>query len=280
MNTGLKGKVVWITGASGGIGRALAKEFASEGCNLILQAGENLNSLETWVSDEGLKDSTCCVAGDVRNPESLANVVRKGVDAFRRIDVCIANAGIWPLQDLPIHKLSSERIRSVLDINLLGVLFTAREFFRHLDSIEDPDGTSLCFVGSTAGKFGERGHAEYAASKAALVGILRTLKNEIVQLDPFGRVNLVEPGWTATSMAQEAINNDETVRRALTTMPLRQIARPEDIARSVLFVSAPLLARHITGQTLTVAGGMEGRSQWEREDIILENVRSRLEKDA
>ena len=106
MNTGLKGKVVWITGASGGIGRALAKEFASEGCNLILQAGENLNSLETWVSDEGLKDSTCCVAGDVRNPESLANVVRNGVNVFRRIDVCIANAGIWPLRDLPIHKLS------------------------------------------------------------------------------------------------------------------------------------------------------------------------------
>ena len=80
-------------------------------------------------------------------------------------------------------------------------------------------------------------------------------------------------------MAQEAMDNDETVRRALTTMPLRQIARPEDIARAVLFVSSPLLARHITGQTLTVAGGMEGRSQWERDDIILENVRSRLEKD-
>ena len=134
-------------------------------------------------------------------------------------------------------------------------------------------------MGSTAGKFGERGHVELAGSKAALVGILRTLKNEIVQLDPFGRVNLVEPGWTATSMAQEAMDNDETVRRALTTMPLRQIARPEDIARAVLFVSSPLLARHITGQTLTVAGGMEGRSQWERDDIILENVRSRLEKD-
>lgn len=279
MNSGLEGQVVWITGASGGIGKALAKEFASEGSKLVLQAGKNLSELETWVREEGIAEFTFCSSGDVRDSESIQRVIDEGASKFGKIDICIANAGIWPTDDVPLHKLDIERIRNVLDVNLFGLILTARAFFRHLDRSPGREGSSLCLVGSTAGNFGERGHTEYAASKAALSGVLRTLKNEIVRLDPFGRVNLVEPGWTATSMAEDAMSNDATLRRALATMSLRQIARPEDVARATVFLSAPFLSRHITGQTITVAGGMEGRVQWDENEIVLESVLSRLKGD-
>ncbi len=242
-------KLVCITGASGGIGRPLAEAFASRGARLLLLAHRGAASLDDW------RGRARIAVADVRDPAALDAAL-----AGERIDVCVANAGIFPPDDVGLHAMSEARVREVIDTNLLGSMWTARAFLKNLAAHPGRD-AALVLIGSTSARFGERGHAEYSTSKAGLYGLLRSLKNEIVDLDPTGRVNLVEPGWTVTEMARTSID-DGAVQRALRTMPLRRMAAPEDVANAVVFLASPA-ARHVTGEVLTVAGGMEGRVRWE-----------------
>ncbi|MFT5286871.1 MAG: 3-oxoacyl-[acyl-carrier protein] reductase [Planctomycetota bacterium] len=279
METGLTDKVVMITGASGGIGRAIADEFAAEGAQLALLGYRQFNELKKRTAGKNWADRALCVRADMSNAGDLDRAVSQIVDRFGRIDICVANAGIWPPEDVPLHKLSEARIREVVDVNLLGAVWTARAFLAALAKSgprEDGDGASLVFTGSTAGQFGESNHVDYSLSKAGLYGLVRSLKNEIVHLDQYGRVNMVEPGWTVTEMARPALENPNNITRALGTMSVRQLARAKDIARSILFLSSPILARHLSGQIITAAGGMEGRQLWEAEDIDVAEVRSRV----
>jgi 3-oxoacyl-[acyl-carrier protein] reductase len=118
---------------------------------------------------------------------------------------------------------------------------------------------SLVLVGSTAGIFGEAGHADYAAAKSAiLVGLLLSLKNEIVRIAPGGRVNAVAPGWTESPMTRGLVD-PQRVRAVSRTMALRKVAEPEDVARQVVVLASDELSGHVTGQVVVVAGGMEGR---------------------
>src|SRR5690606_21452281 len=126
--------------------------------------------------------------------------------------------------------------------------------------------------------FGEAMHSDYAASKAGLVGLVRSLKNEIVKLEPFARVNMVEPGWTVTEMAREALSTPGKITHIAKTSALRQLGRAVDIARTVVMLSSPAVARHITGEILTVAGGMEGRTLWQPEDIDEDAIRRRVKE--
>ncbi|HTE04882.1 MAG TPA: SDR family oxidoreductase, partial [Planctomycetota bacterium] len=142
----------------------------------------------------------------------------------------------------------------------------------------DGHGASLTFLGSTAGRFGEAGHAEYAAAKAGLRGAMLSLKNEIVHLDPFGRVNLVQPGWTVTHMARPALQQPGVIGRVLSTMPLRQLGRARDVARAIVVLASPAASRHVSGEALTIAGGMEGRQQWTAADVDEEAVRRRAQE--
>jgi len=235
VNLGLAGKRVCITGASGGIGRALAESFAAEGARLLLLEGRR--------------------AADVTQPAALEAAM-----SGERIDVCIANAGIFPAADVPLHEMPEHRIRSVIETNLLGTIWTARAFLRNLAAHPGKD-ACLLLIGSTSARFGERGHAEYSVSKAGLYGLLRSLKNEIVALDQTGRVNLIEPGWTMTEMARSSVDAG-VVDRALRTMALRRVATPDDVANAATFLASPR-ARHITGEIITIAGGMEGRLLWD-----------------
>lgn len=276
MNLQLEGKVALITGASGGIGRSLAEEFDQEKCRLVLHANRNPEPLRQWIGSRSFHEEPLVVQGDVRDAEQVEALFERARERLGRIDLCVANAGIWPEQDVGLHRMDASRIREVLEVNLLGVIWTARAFLRCLErSGPDPDGSgaSLTLIGSTAGRFGERGHAEYAVSKAGLVGLLRTLKNEIVRLDPAARVNLVEPGWTVTDMTREHLQDDQLVRRTVSTMALRRIALAEDVARVVVTLASPAASRHVTGQTITVAGGMEGRQLWTDEEIDADEVR-------
>ena len=196
-----------------------------------LRRGGPLNHLGTQI----IADMHDC------DPAALDEAMRAGERAFGRVDVCVANAGIWPAEALLLHELPEARIREVLEVNLLGAIWTARAFFASLARTgprADGRGAALIFIGSTAGHFGEKGHVEYAASKAALRGLLLTLKNEIVALDPRGRVNLVEPGWTVTPMAADRISRAAKVlagRWRLTAAPIRY---------DVIVVGAGLLPRH------------------------------------
>lgn len=282
MDLALTDKVVLITGASGGIGRALAEAFAGEGAKLVLQGHKRFDELAKYVATREWRERALCVKADVSSPAEVDEAFATGAAKFGRVDACVANAGVWPREDLLIHEASEERIRAAIDANLFGSLWTARAFFAQLarsGARPDGHGASLVFIGSTAGRFGERGHTEYAVSKAGLYGLVRSLKNELVRLDPYGRVNMVEPGWTVTHLVRKELETPGAIQKVARTMPLRQLARASDIARAVLFLSSPAMARHVSGEVLTVAGGMEGRVQWAPEEIDEAAVKQRLGRE-
>ena len=152
---------------------------------------------------------------------------------------------------MPVAELPLDRWRSTIDGNLTATFLTARGFARGLAGGRG----ALVLIGSTAGRFGEAGHADYAAAKAAIgQGLLLSLKNELAP----ARVNVVAPGWTVSPMTEASLT-DELVDQVTATMPLRKVARTEDIARAVAFLLSDRAAGHITGEVVTVAGGMEGR---------------------
>jgi 3-oxoacyl-[acyl-carrier protein] reductase len=259
----LEGQIALVTGASGGIGRAIASALAQAGASVVLSAHKNRADLDAFVAGAPWRDRALTVTADISDPSAVDAAFAQASERFGRVDICVANSGIGEPDSVPLHLMDDARITAVMAVNVLGSIFTARAFLgllaRSGPRAAGP-GASLVFIGSTAGRYGEVGHAEYAASKSALGGLMLSLKNEIVALDPRGRVNLVEPGWTRTAMIDEELEADG-IRRTLATMPLQRVAAPEDIAEATLFLSSPS-ARHVTGQFLTVAGGMEGRVQF------------------
>jgi 3-oxoacyl-[acyl-carrier protein] reductase len=282
MDLALADKVVWITGASGGIGRALAQVFAAEGARLALHGHGGFDALDAWVAEQPWRERALLLRGDVRDAGAMEAAARAILERFGRIDSCAANAGKWPAEHRELHELDPERLRDTLEVNLLGALFTARAFLGALQRTgprADGHGAALVFTGSTAGRFGERGHVDYAVAKAALHGAVKTLKNEIVRLDPYGRVNAVEPGWTVTHMARPALEQPGHVERVARTMALRQLARAVDIARCVAWLASPTAAAHVSGEILTVAGGMEGRLLWNEDEIDRAAILARLERE-
>ena len=279
MDLGLRDKVVFITGASGGIGRALARVFADEGARLVLHGHRNWTQLEAWLAEQPWRDRAMAVEADVADPAALERAFDAARKRCGRVDVCIANAGIWPPDDVPLVDLDVDRVRGALEVNLMGAVWTARAFLRALRSSgprPDGDGASLLFTGSTAARFGERGHADYATGKAGLYGLMRTLKNEIVEIDPYARVNVVEPGWTVTEMTKRTVQDPDVVSKVVRTMPVKQLARAEDIARVAAWLASPIAARHVSGEAVTVAGGMEGRVLWEEAQVDGRAVIDRL----
>ncbi|MFN0242265.1 MAG: SDR family NAD(P)-dependent oxidoreductase [Planctomycetota bacterium] len=282
MDLGLKGLVVVITGASGGIGRALAEAFAAEDASLVLTSVSRLPELESWVAGQPWRARALALRADVTQPAEIGAALEAACARFGRVDACVANAGRWTPEFALLHQADEQRVRASIDTNLMGSLWTARAFFAGLARSgprSDGAGASLVLIGSTAGRFGEKGHAEYAVSKAGLYGLVRTLKNEIVELDPHGRVNMIEPGWTVTHMARPALDEPGRIAKVVRTMPLRQLARAKDIARAACFLCSPVAARHVSGEVLTIAGGMEGRVLWDPADVDEAAVRARLRRD-
>ena len=177
-------------------------------------------------------------------------------DALGQVDVCIAVAGVYPPEDVPLWELSLERWNETIAGNLTATFLTARAFLRE---IERNGHGSLVLIGSTAAIFGEAGHADYAAAKSGILGgLLLSLKNEVARIAPRARVNAVAPGWTISPMTRGLLAEDR-VRRITMTMPLRKVATAEDIASQVLLLASDIVSGHATGQVVVVAGGMEGR---------------------
>jgi 3-oxoacyl-[acyl-carrier protein] reductase len=248
MDTGLAGKRILVTGASGGIGSACARAFAAEGADVVVHYHRGRDRAEALAAELG----SASVTGADLTDEAAVDALFAEAGP---LDVCAAVAGAWPQEDVPVWELPLERWRATLDANLTATFLTARGFLRQL---EDCPG-NLVLVGSTAGMFGEAGHADYAAAKSALmVGLLLSLKNEAVRRHPGVRVNAVAPGWTESAMTRGHVS-DEQVRRISRTMALRKVAQPEDVARQVVVLASDELSGHVTGQVVTVAGGMEGR---------------------
>jgi 3-oxoacyl-[acyl-carrier protein] reductase len=253
VDTGLSGKGVLVTGASGGIGAACARAFAAEGARVAVHyhRGE-----ERAREVAAALDGAPVVQADVTDEHEVDRLFEEARVALGRIDVCAAVAGVWPAEDVPVWQLPLERWEHTLRQNLTSAFLTARGFLRE---VERNGHGSLVLVGSTAGIVGEAGHADYAAAKSAVLGgLLLSLKNEIVRIAPSARVNAVAPGWTESPMARGHVDA-EAVRRFSRTMALRKVGQPEDVARQVVILASDELSGHVTGQVVTVAGGMEGR---------------------
>tara|TARA_Y100001970_G_scaffold265732_1_gene353646 strand:- start:167 stop:640 length:474 start_codon:yes stop_codon:yes gene_type:complete len=153
-------------------------------------------------------------------------------------------------------EIGNERWESTVMSNLSVTANTARSFLSHASG----QGTgSLVLVGSTAGIYGEAGHSDYAAAKGAITtGLLLSLKNEVSRIGSV-RVNAVAPGWTMTPKKAESGLDEEVAERAKSTMALKKLATPEDVASAIVVLSSDEVSGHITGQVIEVAGGMEGR---------------------
>jgi 3-oxoacyl-[acyl-carrier protein] reductase len=261
MQSGLEGQVVLITGASGGIGAETARAFAGEGARLVLHYNSNRAGIEALASE--LDVETVIVRADVSDEGSVDAMYQAALARFSQLDALVVNAGIWIAEEAPVHAMTLEQWRRTLDADLTGAFLSSRGFLRHLADVSRPrpsDDASIVFVASTAALFGEENHADYSAAKAAMAyGMTRSLKNEIVRLVPRGRVNCVCPGWVNTPMASASMEDPTAIPRVTATMALRKIAQPQDVASAIVFLSSPLLAGHLSGTILPIAGGMEGR---------------------
>eukprot|EP01113_Clastostelium_recurvatum_P038423 TRINITY_DN5755_c0_g1_i4.p1 TRINITY_DN5755_c0_g1~~TRINITY_DN5755_c0_g1_i4.p1 ORF type:complete len:171 (+),score=17.92 TRINITY_DN5755_c0_g1_i4:437-949(+) len=169
--------------------------------------------------------------------------------------------------------MSLDQFRTTLDVNLVGVFLYTREYMKHLraymNTTPEKEKTnfnaSIILVGSTAGKFGEADHVDYACSKSALMyGFMKSLKNEIVRVVRSGRVNCVSPGWTRTPMAEPSLALGMH-QKAMKTTPMAKVATTDDVSRAILFFSDPVCSGHVSGNVMMVHGGMEGRVLWQHD---------------
>jgi 3-oxoacyl-[acyl-carrier protein] reductase len=257
MLTDLNDKVVLITGASGGIGQATARAFGEEGSRLALHyhTGEAAASRLR----DSIGDGALALGADLRDESAADAMFERAIEHFGRIDAIVVNAGTWASDHTPVHEMSLEQWREIIETDLTSAFLTCRAFLRHLKQVPR-EAASIVMVGSTAAMIGEAGNAEYAAAKAGMVyGLTLSLKNEIIHIAPRGRVNAVCPGWVDTPAARATMGDVQSMERILSTIALKKIATAEDCAHAIIFLSSERLAGHISGAILPVAGGMEGR---------------------
>jgi 3-oxoacyl-[acyl-carrier protein] reductase len=251
MDTGLAGKAALVTGGSGGIGSVVCRALAAEGCRVAVHYHTSRAAAEELAAALG----GVALRADLRQEADADRLVPEAAAALGRLDVCVASAGIWPSAEVPVWEMPLARWEETLAANLRATFLTARAFLRHAAVMRTG---ALVLVGSTAGIFGEAGHADYAAAKGAVLGgLLLSLKNEAARLGV--RVNAVAPGWTYTPMTAREGLDESRIARITATMALKKIARPEDIAPHVVTLASDTLSGHVTGQVVMVAGGMEGR---------------------
>ena len=265
MQTDLSGKIVVVTGASGAIGGAIARRFAQEGAKLVLHyrsGRSNAESLQKEIKDV----ESLVVRADLAREADVRKMFAQTIKRFGRVDTLIANAGSWETRDVPLQQMSLRQWEHTFDNVLTSAFLSLREFFKIV--ARQKRGNAV-LISSTAGIFGEPGHADYAAAKSAMAfGLTRSLKNEIARIAPparaycGGRVNCICPGWTVVPRTAERLSDAKMVRRVLSTMALPKLGQPDDVANTVVFLSSDTLAGHVTGQTITIAGGMEGRLLW------------------
>jgi 3-oxoacyl-[acyl-carrier protein] reductase len=242
----LSGKVALVTGGNRGIGQSVAILLARAGADVAVTyhtRGAEAESVAQEIRE--LSRRALTFGGDLADAavvERLAAVVQR---EFGRLDIFVANAGIWPSEDVPLGAMPEERWRGTMAANLDSVFLSTRAALRLMGP-----GGRVVLVSSTAGQRGEAGHADYAATKGALIAMTKSLA---IEYAPDITVNCLAPGWVETEMSTPAYEGEgrERVRR---TIPLQRIPPPEDIAGPIVFLCSDL-ARHITGEVLNVNGG-------------------------
>ncbi|EGU89418.1 hypothetical protein FOXB_00042 [Fusarium oxysporum f. sp. conglutinans Fo5176] len=266
---GLESCHVFVTGAAGGVGGAVVKEFLANGCR-VTSFDRNPLDIEALSISEEQKSRLHHVSGDLRTESSIAQAFEEASSKLGPVQILIANAGITDETIHPsIWDIDTERWDAVYSVNVRGTFLTIKHFLRSVKQAQEVSGKELDNVaivvtGSETGVFGQAGHAEYASGKAGLqYGLVKTVKNEIVKLNSKGRINAVAPGWINTSLIGDRLDDPkERWAEAEATVSLRKIAEPSDAARCMAFLASHRAAGHITGQCISVDGGQEGRLLW------------------
>ncbi|KAJ3193060.1 hypothetical protein HK101_005499 [Irineochytrium annulatum] len=261
---GFAGSHVGITGASGGVGVPTARAFLEAGAVVSLQYNLQRSNLKSLLDE--FPDRVIAISCDVTNEEQVADFMLKAVGRFGVMSTLIVSHGIWPPDDVMLKDMPLERWRNTMAVNLDGTFLFCRDYMKQLDQglrsadVQQLRNVAIVLVGSTAGKFGEALHADYSCTKSAMMyGLTLSLKNEIVKIHPRGRVNTVSPGWIRTPMAARAMEDKSVLYQALASSPLKKVSEPEDVARAILFLASESMAGNITGISLDVNAGMEGR---------------------
>ena len=242
----LRGRTAVVTGGSRGIGRATALLLARAGADVAVTYRRRRSEAEAVVAEVvGLGRRGFAVGGDLADPAVASGLAADVRRAFGRLDCFVANAGIWPSDEVPLAELTDARWRQTMAANLDAVFLSTRAAL----GLMGPGGR-VVLVSSTAGQRGEAGHADYAATKGAVIALTKSLA---IECAPDILVNCVAPGWVDTEMCEPAFANGGRERIAA-TIPLRRVPPPDDVAGPIVFLCSDL-ARHLTGEVLNVNGG-------------------------
>ena len=250
----LEGKVALITGGSRGIGRATVRLFRQAGAKVVFSYRSATPQAESLVAECGGPDLCRAIQQPLSNPEDGQALVAAAVAAFGRLDCAVLNHGIWPSHDQPIATMTTAQWRETLSTNLDSVFGVIRAAVAQMQSqpLSDSARGHIVLVASTAAQRGEAFHADYAASKGALISLTKSLASELIAQGIY--CNCVAPGWVATEMSLDVLSDPETSKKLLSLIPLGRPAHVDEIAAPILFLCTPF-AGFISGEIVNVNGG-------------------------
>jgi 3-oxoacyl-[acyl-carrier protein] reductase len=243
----LSGKCALVTGGSRGIGAAVCRQLASAGANIMVGYRTRKADAEKVVGEcTSFGVTATSFAADVSTDAGAKALIDATVSELGSLDIFVGNAGIWPPVDVAMADMSDDQWNRTIRENVDSIFFTTRAVVRAMR-----DGGSIVLISSTAGQRGESFHADYAASKGAVISFTKSLAVELGPRDI--NVNSVAPGWVDTEMVSDAVAEAgrERIERSI---PIGRIASADDIAGPVVFLCSSL-ARHVTGEILNVNGG-------------------------
>jgi len=249
----LAGRVALVSGGSRGIGAATVRMFTAAGAKVVFSYRSARAQAEALAQECG--EAVCHpVACDLDHPEAGRSLVSATVKQFGRLDILVANHGVWPAEDVPIERMPDQQWRSTLAINLDGVFGLVKHTVAQMKSqprTKAPAG-HIVLISSTSGQRGEAFHCDYSASKGALISMVKGLSTELASAGIY--VNSVAPGWVDTDMSADALQDPKSGEEILRTIPIGRVGKPEEIAGPVLFLCTEH-ASFITGEVFNVNGG-------------------------
>jgi 3-oxoacyl-[acyl-carrier protein] reductase len=253
MNLSLSGKVALITGGSRGIGAATVRMFVDAGAHVLFNYEKSKAPSERLVKELGA-GRCAAVACSLSGTETAKELVAATIQHFGRLDILVVNHGVWPPHDAPVDQMSDAQWNSTMAINLDSVFALVKHSVAQIKKQGRAGGTAghIVLVSSTAGQRGEAFHCDYAASKGALISMVKGLSTELASHGIY--VNCVAPGWVATDMSAPALSDPKTRDVVLAKIPLGRVGTPEELAAPILFLCTPH-AGFITGEIFNVNGG-------------------------
>lgn len=245
----IPGRVAVVSGGSRGIGAAAVRMFVQAGAKVVFNYQRRHDAADALIKEVGAANAYA-VQADLGTVESAKTLVDAAVEKFRSCDIVVGNHGIWPPDDIPVDTMSPEHWHRSIGINLDSVFGLVKYGVAQMK--KQGRGGSVVLVSSTAGQRGEAFHVDYAATKGAVISMVKGLSTELARENI--RVNCVAPGWVGTEMAAPAMNDPEVRARALRTIPIGRIGTPEEVAAPILFLCTEH-AGFITGEIFNVNGG-------------------------